>query len=247
MEVLFSEHPTQLDCGELCFLPDEVLGTVLKVASRWRYDEGARLFDQGQSTLNLPLFILVDGECKVRHLYRTNEVIAAIDVPGTIIGDVEFLLRDVEPIGHIRGNLTGKTTWAEIECRTPCEVIEIQRPDVLLESLPLAQNMARIMAMKLVRRSANADPRMYFSGIDRLRWYLKDLYSSQFTESDPIRPGWTKINLRRLNQREIAEYLLLSKQAISTLKAQLASQEEAVFEDEYISISPTLAEWSHTI
>lgn len=246
MEVLFSDH--RAGSGEdFRFLPDEVLKPVADVASLWSYDEGSRLFDQGQSTANLPLFILLQGECKVRHIYRNYEVIAAIDVPGTVIGDVEFLLRDVEPMPSIRGGLSGKTTWAEIECRTSCDVIEVHRPDVLFESSELSQNLARIMALKLVRRSANADPRMYFSGIDRLRWFVKELANSETVEDDLDREGWRKIHLRKLNQTDIAEYLLLSRQAISTLKSQLEEEGEAVFGRDSISISRKLADWTHTI
>jgi CRP-like cAMP-binding protein len=171
----------------------ETLEKVVENSVIRSFEKGDIVFDQGERTDNLPLFCVLSGRFDVIHIWGNNQRHVATEGAGTLLGDVELLLRgetlDAEE-SAARG-LSTDQTWGRIRCAAPSDVLSIWPADFLLQTgHSVALALARSLAKKLLLRSAVADPKTILSKSRQVELYLrrvaKDLAENSADPGGPI-------------------------------------------------------------
>jgi hypothetical protein len=141
---------------------ENTIERILRHSDIWERRNREMLFDQGDFSNTLPLFIVLAGEFKVIHPYGKRDLQVAKDTPGDFCADVEFMVSRL-PEFRVpgRGDITSKRTFSRLVCASLSggKVLRIFPNDFLYEidDPKFMRALARSLAMKMLMRSARAD------------------------------------------------------------------------------------------
>ncbi len=134
------------------------------------YQSRDPLFKQGDTTGSVGVFVICEGGLVVtRHVYREDESadkqpipgssqIVAFDTVGSVLGEVEFLIKAVPNEVMPRG-FSATEAKATVEALTETSAITItgSAREVFFDDPQILRNVAKLLAIKLLRRSARDD------------------------------------------------------------------------------------------
>jgi len=201
------------------------------------FEKGEILFEQGERTDNLPLFCVLSGRFDVIHIWGNNQRHVATEGAGTLLGDVELLLRgetlDAEE-SAARG-LSTDQTWGRIRCAAPSEVLSIWPADFLLqEDHAVAVALARSLAKKLLLRSSVADPKTILSKSRQVELYLrrvaKDLAENSAGSPEPIAIP--------MSLADVAEEVECAKQTVAVALKEMEKRYEGFSHERSLIVVP---------
>ena len=173
-----------VETGIFCNVGRSTLALLRKHATIRTYAAGETVFEQGQDSEDIPFIIALTAEFQIKHDIDRETVPVGTDGPGVILADVELLVRDVEAGVYRRGE-TNRTLSTVVCCKAG-EAIEICPASILWEtrSFDLARNVAKLVAIKLLRRTSQSDP-TYIRESKRLVRYLQGLIKSCQKRKNP--------------------------------------------------------------
>lgn len=215
-----------------------------------RYKGGEDLFVQGKPTKNLPITIVISGLFAVKHRYSSRQpgvlqtLIVALDPPGTCIGDVEQLIYGV-PNGLIPRGLEANRAKATITALTESTILSIEgnARTIFLEDCIVAKNLNRLLALKLLRRSARGDAIQLFTLDEAVAALMKRLKQEPELggvgcELRPAKnaPKDWPVNYRRLkcqiHQKDLADALGRTTVAVGNLFKRLEEKKMIAYRRE---------------
>jgi CRP-like cAMP-binding protein len=201
------------------------------------FEKGDIVFDQGERTDNLPLFCVLSGRFDVIHIWGNNQRHVATEGEGTILGDVELLLRgetlDAEE-SVVRG-LSTDQTWGRIRCAAPSEVLSIWPADFLLEEDHwVAVALARSLAKKLLLRSAVADPKTILSKSKQVELYLRRV--AKDLAGNGANPG--ELIPIPMSLADVAEEVECAKQTVAVALKEMEKRYEGFSHERSLIVVP---------
>ena len=116
------------------------------------------VFREGDDSKDTPFIVALTAQFRVQHDIDSDSFDVGEDGPGVILADVELLVRGVDADTYRRG--ATDSNLSTVVCSKAGEAIEIYPASVLWEtkSFALARNVARLVAIKLLRRTSQSDP-----------------------------------------------------------------------------------------
>jgi CRP-like cAMP-binding protein len=202
---------------------DDTLSLIAERSRVVRIPRDAVLFDQGAPTVGMGIYVVLEGRFEIRHLTQFGELVVAEDGPGTVIADVEMLVEGVPPEVTQRG--AANTARATVTALQESRVLHTCPASTFFETedFRVAANMAKLLAVKLLRRNARLDESITATPRDKYYRYLRGLV----TEPGSIEAagaGMVRVKGRRTQAMACAimavEHQTLSKAVNGTLRRQ---------------------------
>jgi hypothetical protein len=234
------------DFRNLSVLWDEQLGIFHGIApkdlehvrikcTRELFNRGELIFKQDKRTDNLGIHVVISGRFEVTHVLDIGRLLVSIDEAGTLIGENEAFIPDVDN----KNTLTGRKglTRAEVKCVEAGETLHIFPPSILFNqdkeddlqtayaklrtSLIIALNINKATCAKLLRRHAWLDPAALLGKQERVFRAIADLIKIKFEHSTvPTRENV----VLEITQSQIGHALSIGMSTLSTCKRILVNR-----------------------
>jgi hypothetical protein len=158
---------------------------------------GYILYNQGDSSMNIGLYIVMSGEVEVLHVLPGKVVLAVIHVPGEICGEVEHYLnryKDLSP-RQISWDVNQATLRSPVLTRALWIPNEATVNHIHIKYPKYSINVIKQMCYKLMKRSAVSDPVILSDNLSLLSRFLLVFRTFLIRHrheivSSPVEDGW---------------------------------------------------------